>query len=113
MAEDATTNGAAPDQQVGDRDLLLAVNRFSNEAFSLAKEYVGGKDPEDVKQRARELQERVPGFGGQAQAAAPALRPDLNRALSDARLDLSYILSDGRRPSSTRLHYFKSQPRES
>lgn len=111
--DDVSTNGAAANEPVGNTDLLVAVHRFSNEVFSLAKEFVGGKDPEDVKQRARDMEARVPGFGAQAQAADPALRADLNRALSDARLDLGYILSDGRRPSSTRLHYFKSQPEES
>ncbi|HXT36607.1 MAG TPA: hypothetical protein VN837_13615 [Chloroflexota bacterium] len=112
MAEDVTTNGTGPDEPVVDTELLVAVHRLSNEAFSVAKDYVGGKNPEDAKQRAREMEGRIPAFGAKAQAAAPAIRADLNRALSDARLDLSYVLSDGRRPSSTRLHYFQSQPEE-
>ncbi len=61
-----------------------------------------------MKQRAREQQERVPKFGEWAKSAPEALRLDLNRVLSDARLDLGYILSDGKRPSSTRLHHVLS-----
>ncbi|MGH2389513.1 MAG: hypothetical protein ACRDIE_15035, partial [Chloroflexota bacterium] len=85
--------------------IVLTAHRFSNEAFELAKEFVSGKNIEDVKRRAREQQQRIPRFGEWAKSAPEALRPDLNRVLSDARLDLGYILSDGKRPSSTRLHY--------
>jgi hypothetical protein len=111
MAEGAAEAGH--NSQAEDTELQLAVHRFSNEAFSLAKEYVTGKDPEGVKSRARDLEARVPEFGARAQTAPPEIRPDLNRVLSDARLDLAYILADGNRPSSTRLHYFLSDQKQS
>lgn len=96
-----------------DTELLVEVHRFSNEAFDLAKQFVGGGDRDQLKEKARALQARVPEYGSRAQAAAAAIRPDLNRALSDARLDLSYVLSDGARPSSTRLHYFQNESQAS
>ena len=109
MAEQADLNDSKHDRPIVDDGIVLAAHRFSNEAFELAKEYLSGKNTEDVKRRAREQQERVPQFGAWAKSAPEALRPDLNRVLSDARLDLSYILSDGKRPSSTRLHYVLSE----
>jgi hypothetical protein len=94
-------------------ELLVEVHRFSNEAFDLAKNWAAGKNREEVKEQARKLETRVPEFGKRASEAEAQLRPDLNRALSDARLDLSYILSDGQRPSSTRLLYFQNETRAS
>ncbi len=109
MAEPTDPKDSERSGPIVDDGIVLAAHRFSNEAFALAKEYISGKDPEDVKRRAREQQQRVPQFGEWAKSAPEELRPDLNRVLSDARLDLGYILSDGKRPSSTRLHYVLSE----
>jgi hypothetical protein len=109
MAESQDSKDTNQDSPITDDGIVLAAHRFSNEAFELAKKYLSGKNTEDVKRRAREQQERVPQFGEWAKSAPETLRPDLNRVLSDARLDLSYILSDGKRPSSTRLHYVLSE----
>ena len=109
MAEPADSKDTNQDRPIVDDGIVLAAHRFSNEAFELAKKFLSGKNTEDVKRRALEQQARMPEFAAWAKNAPEALRPDLNRVLSDARLDLSYILSDGKRPSSTRLHYVMSE----
>jgi hypothetical protein len=111
MADDTSQTGQ--DGQINDTELELAVHRFSNEAFSLAKDFVTGKDADDLKEQARKLEPRVPELAARAKMADPVFRPDLNRALADARLDLDYVLADGKRPSSTRLHYFLSDQKQS
>lgn len=107
MEEDTdTTQGAASED--ADTALLIEAHRLSNAAFSLAKDYLSGTNRDTAKQQAQELEARVPELAARMASAPAALRPDLNRALSDARLDLGYILSDGRRPTSIRLHQFQS-----
>lgn len=111
MAEDTGQTGQGG--QPTDAELELEVHRFSNEAFTLAKDFVTGKDADPLKEQARSLEPRVPELAARAKTADPAYRSDLNRALSDARLDLAYVLADGKRPSSTRLHYFLSDQSQS
>ncbi len=111
MAEDDGQAGQTG--QTSDMELEQEVHLFSNEAFSLAKDLVAGKDAEALKVRAHTLEPRVPELADRAKAADPAYRPDLNRALADARLDLDYVLAGGNRPSSTRLHYFQSEQQQS
>jgi len=90
--------------------LSVEANRFSNEAFSLAKEFLAeGADREAIKARAGEYQARLPALSARMSEAPVDLRPALNRVLADARLDLAYILADGNLPSSTRLHFYLSE----
>jgi len=87
--------------------LSVQANRFSNEVFALAKEFLAdGSDQEAMKERAREFQARLPALSARISGAPEAERAGLNRVLADARLDLSYILADGKVPSSTRLHFY-------
>lgn len=83
--------------------IVKAIHTFSNEAFTLAKSLVGGSDAASLKEQASELKTKVPDFAAQMQEADPASRPDLNRVLSEARLDIEYVLADGKRPSSMRM----------
>ena len=87
--------------------LSIQANRFSNEVFALAKEFLAdGSDQEAMKDRARDLQTRLQELGARISSAPEAERAGLNRVLADARLDLSYVLADGKVPSSTRLHFY-------
>jgi hypothetical protein len=88
-------------------DLSLEAHRFSNEAFGLAKEFVAADDgAEAIKERAREYQARLPTLTARLPQVPEAKRAAIAKTLSDARLDLSYILADGNVPSSTRLHFY-------
>ena len=90
--------------------LSVEANRFSSEAFSLAKDFLAeGADREAIKVRAREYQVRLPELSARMAGAPAELRPALNRVLADARLDLAYILADGKLPSSTRLHFYLTE----
>lgn len=102
-----------PDQsKKGDRteEITQAIHRFSNEAFGLAKQIVAGSAAEPLKERATGLKARVPELAALMRDADAAYRADLNRALSEARLDLDYVLAGGGRPSSMRLgHVIREQ----
>ena len=104
------THESAKDQEQSKNsspaDLTLEAHRFSNEAFSVAKDFVAGGDAvTGAKERAKDYQTRLPALSARLAELPPAARADINRVLSDARLDLSYVLSDGKLPSSTRLHF--------
>jgi len=87
-------------------DAALEVRRFSLEAFEVAKAFVRGDAAHEAKAKAAELHERLPAVAARAQAASQD-QPDLNRVLSDARLDLTYVMAGGARPSSVRLAHFQ------
>jgi hypothetical protein len=84
-------------------EIARTIHAFSSEAFALAKAFVAGGDPEPLKRKAGGLSARVPEMATLMREADPAYRADLNRALSEARLDLEYVLAGGGRPSSMRM----------
>ena len=87
--------------------LLVDAHRFSNEAFALAKACVTGEtDADELKARAAELKARLPELAAGIESVPDEYRPDINRALADARLDLDYVAAGGNLPSSIRLHHF-------
>ncbi|KAA3653963.1 MAG: hypothetical protein DWQ04_34865 [Chloroflexi bacterium] len=92
-------------------EIVVSIHRFSNEAFKVAKSFVTGSDVEplsdvsSLKEKASDLKSQLPEFAALMQEADQGYRADLNRALSNARLDLEYVLADGKRPSSTRLYH--------
>ncbi len=91
-------------------EIVSSIHAFSYEAFDLAKAFVAGSEPEPLKQKASDLKTRVPKFAAKMREAEEAYRPDLNRVLSEARLDLDYVLGGGGRPSSIRLgHVMREQ----
>jgi hypothetical protein len=86
--------------------LRIVAHRFSNEAFELAKTFVAGDgDQEELKAKAAELRERLPQISSQMASLPDAERADVNRVLSDANLDIGYVLAGGNVPSSIRLHH--------
>jgi len=88
-------------------ELVLEAKRFSMEAFGLAKALVAGDEElEELQRRAGELQERLPELSAQVDSAPEESRPDIQRSLADASLDLRYVLAGGNVPSSIRLHHF-------
>jgi hypothetical protein len=91
-------------------EIVKSIHLFSNAAYTLAKAFVAGDTSELLKQKAGELRPQLPQFAARMQEAEPAYRADLNRVLSEARLDLDYVLAGGGRPSSIRLsHVIREQ----
>ena len=89
--------------------LELVAHRFSNEAFEVAKAFVAGDgDPAALKAKAAELQERLPTISSRLSSLPEAERVDANRVLSEASLDIGYVLAGGNVPSSIRLHHVMS-----
>ncbi len=86
-------------------EIVKSIHAFSNEAFAVAKSFVAGDDVEPLKKKASDLKIDLPKFAARMQEADQAYRADLNRVLSEARLDLEYVLAGGGRPSSIRLSY--------
>ena len=86
-------------------EIVVAIHTFSNETFTLAKLFVAGTDVASLKQKAGELKTQLPKVAARMQEADEAYRADLNRVLSEARLDLDYVLAGGGRPSSIRLSH--------
>jgi len=85
--------------------ITRAIALFSNEAFAVAKSYVAGEDAAPLQERAAALKTELPAVAARMQDADPAYRSHLNRTLSEARLDLDYVLGGGGRPSSIRLSH--------
>jgi hypothetical protein len=92
-----------------EEELGLVAHRFSNEAFEVAKAFVAGNDdPEELKVKATELRERLPTISSRLSSLPDAERADANRVLSEANLDIGYVLAGGNVPSSIRLHHVMS-----
>jgi hypothetical protein len=94
-----------PEQSAEQRneEIVAYVYGFSREAFEVARAFVQGDDPEARQREAEDLKARLPAAAGRAREASDAYRPDLNRTLSEANLDIEYVLAGGGRPSSIRL----------
>ena len=86
-----------------DQEISLYVHTYSQEAFDVARRFVEGEQPDALVPQAAELRARLPEVAARAREASEARRPDLNNTLSEARLDLDYVLGGGGRPSSLRL----------
>ena len=104
--------GMSDQPEEGNRteEIVSSIHAFSLEAFNLAKLFVSGFDPASLKEQVEQLKERLPAVASQMNGADEAYRPDLNNVLSEARLDLDYVLAGGGRPSSMRLaHVIREQ----
>jgi hypothetical protein len=90
-------------------DPALAAHRFSQEVLRVAKAFCDATDDDTTdaaKQSAAELQVQLPEVAAAAAKGDPSRRADANRTLSDARLDLAYVLADGKVPTSSRLYHY-------
>ena len=68
------------------------------------------RTPSTDRERARDLKALFPEFVAQKREANEKYQPDLSLVLSEARLDLDYVLAGGGRPSSIRLgHVIREQ----
>ena len=86
-------------------DVVLAVHRYRNEALdsALAFSRAAADDRAEAKAQAKLLHDRLPDVVATARSAPAGHQPDLNKTLSDARLDLGWVLSDGKLPTSAQL----------
>ena len=91
-------------------EIVSSIHRFSYQVLDLAKQLVAGSDSEPLKEQARDLKALFPEFVAQMREANEEYQPDLSLVLSEARLDLDYVLAGGGRPSSIRLgHVIREQ----
>lgn len=79
------------------------ITAFSDRAYALAKKVVEGSAGEKEKSEAAELASQMPAEAAKLKSIDEGHRPDAQRALSEARLDLSYVAAGGGIPSSIRL----------
>lgn len=84
-------------------DISSSIYAFSRKAYDLAKQFVAGTDPDALKAQAETLKIELPSVAAKMKEADEERRPGLNRVLSEARLDLDYVIGGGGRPSSMRL----------
>ena len=100
----------ATEKKKHNEEIVRSIHLFSNEAFAVAKSFVAGDTSETIKLKTSELKTQLPKIAARMQEADQEYRADLNRTLSEARLDLDYVLAGGGRPSSIRLsHVIREQ----
>lgn len=92
-------------------DLKTAVHELNRAAYELAKQSASGEgDRDEMKRQAREMDGFLDELVPRIQAAPLDDQQPLKDAWTDARQDVSYVLSDGQLPTSLRLfHYLEGQ----
>jgi hypothetical protein len=84
------------------------VHRYSMEAFDLAKATAApNPDWPALKAKAAEMLALLPELSAIGKTLPQALHEDVNKALSEARLDLAYVQAEAKGPSSIRMHWFQ------
>jgi hypothetical protein len=90
--------------EAGTEDLGRRIDQLSQEAFRLAKATAANQsDGENRKGRAREIDRQLDELVSKIQALPAAEQPSLVEAWNDGRLDIGFVLSDGKQPMSLRL----------
>ena len=89
-----------------DSDLNRDIQRFSMKALELAKTVVDGTTTPEDTERGKSLAAELPEMAATARDLADAYRAGAMKALSEARLDLSYLAAGGGIPSSVRLGWY-------
>lgn len=94
---------AARPRKTNDAELEREIQLFSMKALALAKPVADGSIDEAGKKQARELASQLPALAAKSRELSDAYRESATRSLSEARLDLSYVSSGGKVPSSIRI----------
>jgi pyridoxal/pyridoxine/pyridoxamine kinase len=85
------------------------VFRLSQMAFQLAQSVASGHVESGIHEQAREIDGQLKTIT--LASLAPSDRLTLERTISEAQLDLLYVLADGNAPTSIRLfHFLQAQP---
>ena len=88
----------------GTEDLERTIDQLSQEAFRLATATAANQaDGQTRKGRAREIDRQLDELVSKIQAMPATEQPPLVDAWNDARLDIGFVLSDGKQPMSLRL----------
>ena len=96
-------NGASSGATAG-ADLDQQMTRLSHEAFRLAADEAEGSGGREQRhERARALNRTLDDLAPAVRAAAATSELDLRELWTDARMDIAYVLTDGRAPKSLRL----------
>ena len=84
------------------------LRELSDEAFALAKGFANSSLGEADRQRAVALGEELQGLKNVVKAASGHEREGLEVAYSEAWVDLDWVLSEGRTPTSIRMAMYHS-----
>jgi hypothetical protein len=96
---------AAPPQE---NSLLARAREINERAFSLAKLCAAKRDdPQGLFLQAQALRQEMVSLVGQPGHSAA----EVQNLLGEANLDILYVLSEGKAPSSLRLHHYQSGSR--
>ena len=97
-------------EEAANEEIDADISRFSAEAFGLAKAFLAGDHDDALRESASGLRAKLPDVAARMQEADEPYRAGMNRALSEARLDLDYVLAGGELPTSLRLgHVIREQ----
>ena len=87
-----------------DDDLDQRMTRLSDDAYRLAIAEADGTGERDARhERARAVDRELDELAAAIRAAAATSAIDLRELWTDARLDVAFVLTDGRAPKSLRL----------
>jgi hypothetical protein len=91
----------------GEWDLKKAVHELSRAAYDLAKDAARNQGEQaKLETRAREMDSFLDELVPHIQAAPPDDQPELQAEWTDARQDITYVLSGGTLPTSIRMHHY-------
>ena len=84
--------------------------RLSHEAFALAQQVAGGQADATTLEKARAIDEQLPALQTNLEELTEAERAAVETAVTDAQLDILYVLAEGKAPTSIRLfHYLQNK----
>ena len=80
--------------------------RLSHEAFALAQQVALGQAEATTLDKARAIDEQLPALQTNLEELTEAERLAVETAVTDAQLDILYVLAEGKAPTSIRLFHF-------
>lgn len=80
--------------------------RLSHEAFALAQQVALGQAEATIQEKARAIDQQLSALQASQQELTEAERLTVETAITDAQLDILYVLAQGKAPTSIRLFHF-------
>ncbi|MBP8000233.1 MAG: hypothetical protein KA314_12665 [Chloroflexi bacterium] len=80
--------------------------RLSQEAFALAQKVALGQTEATILEKARAIDQQLPALQASQEELTTAERSMIETAVTEAQLDILYVLAEGKAPSSIRLFHF-------
>ena len=85
--------------------------RLSHEAFALAQQVAEDQADATTLEKARAIDEQLPALQTNLEELTEAERAAVESAVTDAQLDILYVLAEGKAPTSIRLFHFLQHKR--